>query len=314
MAVFGYSGASTRWRWLIGLALLLLLLGVVQLSIGWGELLAPWREIPLAAIAPAALMLVLSYLLRAARIYDYCHERVRPHFTGVLRLSLLHNLGINLLPMRLGETLFPLLMRRYFGEDLVAGGSKLAGLRLFDLHVVGLAALLLVPHGLWLPLLILAWVAPLAVAPWLRRVLLGWLSTRPGKLYRVAHTAVSQMPARGWDIARLWLWTFAAWAVKLVALTLVLQLFLDVALPGAWLGVLTAELASILPLQGVAGAGTYEAALSVPLLAAGYGAEAVLRGAVNVHLFLLGGTLLLGVVALLLPAPRAALAAGATAE
>jgi uncharacterized membrane protein YbhN (UPF0104 family) len=67
------------------------------------------------------------------------------------------------------------------------------------------------------------------------------------------------------------------------------------------IGVLGAELSSILPFHGIAGGGTYELAAVAALVPFGVSPEAALVGAVNLHLFLLGVTLLLGLLALLLP-------------
>ena len=72
-------------------------------------------------------------------------------------------------------------------------------------------------------------------------------------------------------------------------------------------GVMGAELSSVLPFHGIAGSGSYELAVMAALLPLGIEAETALAGAVNLHLFLLGVTLLLGVLALLLPAGRKSL-------
>jgi glycosyltransferase 2 family protein len=71
-------------------------------------------------------------------------------------------------------------------------------------------------------------------------------------------------------------------------------------------GVMGAELSSILPFHGIAGSGSYELAAVGALVPAGVDAAAALAGAVNLHLFLLGVTLLLGALAFLLPRGRPA--------
>jgi len=56
----------------------------------------------------------------------------------------------------------------------------------------------------------------------------------------------------------------------------------------------------VLPLHGIAGAGTYEAGIVAALLPFGVDTETAVSAAVNVHLFLLGVTLLGGALSLLL--------------
>jgi uncharacterized membrane protein YbhN (UPF0104 family) len=65
-----------------------------------------------------------------------------------------------------------------------------------------------------------------------------------------------------------------------------------------------AELSSVLPFHGIAGSGSYELAVVAALLPAGIDASRALAGAVNLHLFLLGVTLILGALAFFLPAGR----------
>jgi uncharacterized membrane protein YbhN (UPF0104 family) len=83
-------------------------------------------------------------------------------------------------------------------------------------------------------------------------------------------------------------------------------------LPVAWwlvlTGVMGAELSSVLPFHGIAGSGSYELAMVAALMPLGVSAEAALTGAVNLHLFLLGVTLLLGGLAFLVPVRRASAA------
>jgi len=55
----------------------------------------------------------------------------------------------------------------------------------------------------------------------------------------------------------------------------------------------------VLPVHGLAGAGTYEAGVVAALLPFGVAPAAALAGAVNLHLFLLGAALLGGALALL---------------
>jgi uncharacterized membrane protein YbhN (UPF0104 family) len=57
----------------------------------------------------------------------------------------------------------------------------------------------------------------------------------------------------------------------------------------------------VLPVHGLAGAGTYEGAMVAALALSGAAPDIALLAAVNVHLLLLGTSLLFGLVAALLP-------------
>jgi hypothetical protein len=62
------------------------------------------------------------------------------------------------------------------------------------------------------------------------------------------------------------------------------------------------ELSSVLPFHGFAGAGTYEAGIVAGLVPLGLELEPALQGAVNLHLFVLGVSVLAGAMAALIPA------------
>ena len=107
-------------------------------------------------------------------------------------------------------------------------------------------------------------------------------------------------------IARVYVWTTATWSLKFVAFASVLHHFVPVAFWRVLAGVMGAELSSILPIHGIAGSGSYEFAAVAALVPLGVNAKLALAGAVNLHLFLLGTTVLLGALAFLLPKPRPA--------
>jgi uncharacterized membrane protein YbhN (UPF0104 family) len=91
------------------------------------------------------------------------------------------------------------------------------------------------------------------------------------------------------------------WIVKLGVFAWVLRMFIDASWAAAWLASIFGDATSVLPIHGVAGAGTYEAGVVAALVPIGFSAGTALRGAVNLHLFLLGSTLLGGLVAMVLP-------------
>ena len=258
---------------------------------------------------------------------------VQGRFPAVLRLSVLHNMANNLLPMRSGEMVFPWLMRRWFGHGFLAAGASLLWIRLLDLHVLGLAGLLVLwlrnPASAWVWLLApaaLLWLGLLPLTAWgvqraarvpaartnaapqsAARASGAWTAstgrspTVVTRLWGIARFVAEAGPARPAGVGRLYLWTLLSWAAKLAAFVVVLRHFVSAELWQVLAGVMGAELSSVLPFHGIGGAGSYELATVVAMVPFGVGASEALAGAVNLHLFLLGCTLLLGLLALLIP-------------
>lgn len=221
--------------------------------------------------------LLISYGLRAARLQIVLnldgHAR-SPHKwlglrTDALRVILMHNAAINLLPMRAGELSFPWLASRELGMPVARAVACLLWMRVQDVIVLVVLGLLLWPGlPVWLRLaalgaLVLSWYG------------VGWLSRRWLGRHPSPDGAADQMPTG--RIARLmgglkqallepehhhplaWLATLANWSLKLAAGACLLSAVSKAPWLTAWAGALGGELAAIVPLQGPAGFGTYEA-------------------------------------------------------
>lgn len=305
--------AAARWPAVVSWAALIGMLLVVEQVWGWGHLLAPWGQIAPSAALAALGLLVMSYILRALRLLDYFRLELSGRFVACLKLTLLHNLANNLLPMRAGEVSFPVLMSRYFGMDVARSVAGLFWFRLLDLHaivLISLSALALAPLSvsLWgqgaLALVLLLLPAPfLAYA--LRGRALSWCEGRGGRLSAKAVQALQALPADGRELWRSFIWTWVNWLVKLAALAWVLAAFLPMPAALAWLGAIGGDLTSVLPVHAPGGFGTYEAGVLAAILPFGLAAAQVVPAAINLHLFLLGSSLLAGALAWLLPAPKA---------
>jgi uncharacterized membrane protein YbhN (UPF0104 family) len=288
-----------------------LLIGV-QIGMGWTTLLSPWSSLPKWVLGVAFGLTALSYLARAARVQRYFGAELRGRFLAVVRLSFLHNTANNLLPMRAGELVFPWLMQRYFGHGFLSAGASLLWIRLLDLHFLGLIALL----TMWLRHPSLAWVVGAVL--WLLALSLAWTAIRwfgvmgsapgtqqVGRWGRLLRLAVESAPESLLRLVWLYLWTAISWSLKFVAFALILGHFLPRPLWQVVLGVMGAELSSVLPFHGIAGSGSYELAAMAAMAPFGVAPVDALAGAVNLHLFLLASTLLLGAVALLIPIRKA---------
>ncbi|EXJ13628.1 lysylphosphatidylglycerol synthase transmembrane domain-containing protein [Imhoffiella purpurea] len=290
--------------WAFGAALLAALVAAVHFTVGWADLLAPWRTFPPLLLAWLFLLTSVSYALRAVRVHDYFRPRFAGCFPVVLRLSVLHNTANNLMPMRTGEMVFPWLMRRYFGEGLLDSAAALMWIRLLDLHFLALLALLILnlSHSSWIWwAAALLWVAGLAVLPRLQGLANLHLFAGEGRVRGLVRRVLRAAPRRPWLIVRVYLWTGLVWSLKFAAFTSVLHFFLPADLWRLLTGVMGAELSSVLPFHGIAGSGSYEVAAVAALVPLGIDPKLALAAAVNLHLFLLGNTLVLGALALLLP-------------
>lgn len=289
--------------WILGIGLFLALLLLVQRSVGWSAILSPWREMPAGQLVGAFVLVLGSYGLRTVRVHRFFAPETSGEPLRSFRLILLHNLFNNLLPARSGEASFPVLMKREFRVPFSRSLPGLFYLRLMDLHFLLLmgTALLFWDQGLLgigvpsllLPLPLLAYrfqerIRPVPGAP----------RGRLGGILEKAMTGLPRTPSVFWWT---WIWTCVNWGVKLLAFAWILRMFTSLPYGTALLGSITGEVSSVLPIHGVAGAGTYEAGVAVGLLPLGVGAETALRGGVNLHLFVLGCSLLSGALAVLLP-------------
>lgn len=291
--------------WIVGGTLLTALLVAVQYGVGWGALLAPWRELSPWLLVWLFLLTAVSYGLRAVRTSDYFRPRFAGRFPILLRLTILHNAANNLLPMRTGELVFPWLMRRYFGQGLLDSAAALLWIRLLDLHFLILIAILILslghPARAWWAVAIL-WILGLASIPAIGRIRhANWLAGEGGRVRALVRQVLLAAPRDPWLIARIYFWTVWIWSLKFAAFVSLLQFFLPLDLWRLLAGVMGAELSSVLPFHGIAGSGSYELAAVAALAPLGVDPQLALSGAVNLHLFLLGTTLILSGLALLLP-------------
>ncbi|MCB1951680.1 MAG: flippase-like domain-containing protein [Zoogloeaceae bacterium] len=263
----------------------------------WSALGGLIRDTPISALAIAAAGFALSYALRALRVWDEFRHDATGRFGTCLRIVLVHNAMVNIVPFRGGEAAFPILLGRNFGTPLGRAVASLVWFRLQDAFVVMALALAVWP-GLptWLRIAgIVALVATAFALPrWARRTHAwhegGRWQARFGKL-RNAFADSTRHARFGW------LWTIANWSVKLAAQAWLLSVLLGASTMIGAAGALGAELAAILPVQGVAGFGTYEAGAAAALLPNGIDFETGLQVALALHLFVIACSSIAGALA-----------------
>jgi uncharacterized membrane protein YbhN (UPF0104 family) len=292
----------------LNLAVLGLFAWAVEHFWGWARLLAPWQALPPALLALAVCGLLLSYGVRATRIYLAEPDVPRGRLGACLRLILLNNALNLLLPARSGEASFPILMSRWFGIDAARATGTLIWLRLLDLHVLATVAALCAAGG-WLRasqgLSALAWAAAAAaaLAPPLafacRRPLAARLAGKQGRMAALLGRMLAGLPRRpaglAMDLGLSWL----SWSIKLAALGYVLSALARLPAYAGVLGAIGGDLSTVLPLHTPGGFGSYEAGVLVLLapaagLAAAPAFGPLLAAAVNLHLLVLTTALLAG--------------------
>ncbi|MCG8610708.1 MAG: flippase-like domain-containing protein [Pseudomonadales bacterium] len=289
----------------VAIILLIALIFVVQWSVGWKQLIVPWFTISPGVLVPAFLLVFLSQVVRALRVQLLFKQDLGWALGGLFKVSAWHTAVNNLFPFRSGELSFPLLMQQRYGFPLLQSGVGLLYLRLLDLHClccVALVAFTVVQKSL---VLILMFLVVLLCLPLLvrGRPLLAEIArrARPDSFVAKFFRQLLAMPLSFSVLAQIYGLTVLVWGIKLVAFLLVMQVFIQVEWGAMVLAIIAGDLSSVLPVHGVAGAGSYEAAMLLILKPLGVNFESALQSAVNIHLFLLGSSILIAILARCLP-------------
>lgn len=294
----------------LGLAITLGLLAWILAGARWQEVGTSLAHLGTPDLALAISAFIASYLLRAARVHDEFADETGARFSAILRLTLLHNASINILPFRSGEAAFPILLSRWFGVPTTRAVVALLWLRIQDAFVVLALAAFVWPN--LHPALRAAWIGAVVLAAW---TIPKWAARHPEIESHSAHlpntfsATVRRIRAALAESTRHhgrgWLWTLANWSLKLAAQAWLLAALLQAGLLTGLSGALGVELAAILPIQGVAGFGTYEAGGAALLAPHGIPFAAGLNAALALHLFVIASALVAGALALaFLPAAK----------
>ena len=283
----------------------------VQWIWGWPAILNAWKQVGVANVVLALVLLVGTYFVRAHRIQDYFPRETAGQFPRLLRVTQVHNILNIMLPMRTGETSFPLLMRSEFGVPLAHGTSALLVLRVLDLHAllaaagVGLVASAGYAAWAWL-----AWcaflAAPLALLPFRVPLVRAARARFPDRFEKYVEEIDAGIPRNLTAFLRAWALTVFNWVVKVLVLAWVLGMMGVGPVAACFGGALGGELSAVLPFHAPAGVGTYPAGIAAG--AAAFGADrdanslAVLAAAgINTHLLGIVSALVGTGISLLLP-------------
>ncbi len=255
-----------------------------------GASISHWLD-ALAAVPPtlwivATLGLLASYALRALRLFVEWQPQVRGiRYADCLRLMLLHNAAVNIVPMRAGEAGYAWIVHRQWGVPLADAVASLLWLRLQDVAILAAFAIAwLLPVSTTVgAALALIWIVSYALTSPSLGSLLALMPWRP--LQKVG--AYAQRPGQAaWRRPASLACALANWAVKLGVLAALLAALADLSIADALRGSLGGERAAVLPVQGPGGLGTYEAGVwgGVALRASATSLAHVGAAALAVHL------------------------------
>ncbi len=251
-------------------------------SLAQDFLALPWTVVVLAIVG-----LVLTYLLRGWRVCREFQQFPKMRFGAALQVVLWHNASVNVMPFRSGEAAFPWLLNRRFDISLTRATASLLWLRIQDACVVlmlGIWVLADIEMFVRVLLSIGLVVAAFLFAKWSQASTLTPLTQWPWKYLNGFRQALAESNAHspeGWWI------TLANWVIKLSVQAMLFVTLLEVGFQTGLAGTLGAEFASVTPLQGVAGIGSYEAASAAAMLPWGVEWSLGLRSALVVHLVVL---------------------------
>ena len=85
-------------RQVFGMAVALTYLLAIEHWLGWGSVLEPLINLPIALLSQMVLLLFLTYLVRALRLHSYFRPATTGRFGLTLSIMLTHNVLNHLLP------------------------------------------------------------------------------------------------------------------------------------------------------------------------------------------------------------------------
>lgn len=321
--------ARKPWREALAVGLTIGLVWWLLRGLRWDEIERFATNIRPGLVAGAFVIYAASYVARALR-WRVLLQRNDVSFGELYLITSAHIMYNNLLPSRIGELSYVVLLREKKGLSAADGVVSLLVSRFLDFIALGLIFLLSVAsfrgaHAVEafrdLPLVAVASVfvlsaglitMPRAVA-WLHR----WLgadlaNAKPGSLRARVEQAAERMvetferTAGASTYVKAGLLSLVIWYAKFLSFTLMVHAMHDAGTAskmsfwGVVIGSTAAELTTITPFHGVAGMGTYEWAWTVVFHGVlGIDKSVALLTAFGVHVMLLFFSIILGGLAYL---------------
>jgi uncharacterized membrane protein YbhN (UPF0104 family) len=240
----------------------------------------------------------ISWLLRGLRTWILFEQLP---LTEALGMSFVHNTANNLAPMRLGELALPMLARWLGNVEFSVGMTSLIWIRLLDLiSLVGISVcIVFLPTAGTIMLALLA--ALIFLTPLLIAIVVP--KTQHIRLPQILEQARSQLmyeAQNGKRLHRMWRLTILAWLAKIMGMGVLLATLSGIPMTDVITTILGAELSSILPIHGLAGAGSYEAGGIIGSTFMGLSPVLALEMTIQLHIYVLSLTAVFGILGVLL--------------
>ena len=277
------------YRLVFWMLALLLLMALIRHS-DWSLTVSRLMDVPKTVLVICTLGWLSSFLFRAFRFKGEWNAHGKISLWDSLSLTFLHNAAVILVPFRVGELGYPVLVQKLLNVSLQQCIRSLLWLRFQDGIVLLSLAFLLLPFlstELRIAGLLVFVTLCLATQKW-------WL-----RLLRSRHFLIRQVRAflhqrsSPWG----WFWSAANWIVKLLVVSLMLSNLTGLDTLQTLRGALAGELSALLPLTGPAGLGTYEAGVWTGLGLTWQEMKGLMGSVLLTHLFFLCISLLGAVVA-----------------
>jgi hypothetical protein len=278
------------YRLVFWMLALLLLMALIRHS-DWSLTVSRLMDVPKTVLVICTLGWLSSFLFRAFRFKGEWDAHGKISLWDSLSLTFLHNAAVILVPFRVGELGYPVLVQKLLNVSLQQCIRSLLWLRFQDGIVLLSLAFLLLPFlstELRIAGLSVVVILCLATQKW-------WL-----RLLRSRHFLIRQVRAflhqrsSPWG----WFWSAANWIVKLLVVSMMLSNLTGLDTLQTLRGALAGELSALLPLTGPAGLGTYEAGVWTGLGLTWQEMKGLMGSVLLTHLFFLCISLLGAVVAL----------------
>lgn len=287
--------------WLKLVVAIVLLLATIWIVAGLVDLTSLMNAIgslPVRTMLIVFLLGAVSWFLRGLRTY-ILFEKVP--LAQSLGMSFVHNTANNLAPMRLGELMLPALARWMGNIEFSVGLTGLVWIRLLDfISLIGISVcIILLPSAGAIMLALLAaliFLTPLLLTVVVPKIQHIWLP-------RILENARDQLifeARNGRRLHQMWRLTILAWLSKLVSMGILLAALSGIPMTELMATILGAELSSILPIHGLAGAGSYEMGGVLGSSLIGLSPILALEITIQLHIYVLSLTMVFGILGVLL--------------
>lgn len=254
------------------------------------------KRIPASYLLGGIFCLITTYGLRAHRFYLLFSD-LNLSWVTLLKVMLQHNAINNLLPFRLGELSFPLLLKKSSDVRFQQSAKVLITARLFDLAIMGAIALIIVSLILF-QISAMFFIIELVILGLGTLLIILLFTLKKLPFYTFIHNYFDYLKQH---LTRVGILSILIWLLKLAGQALWLAPMLQTRWFYSLLAVLIIEGTAILPVNGPLNFGSIEGAAMVVLTPLGLEPSTILAAVLNLHIAIIMLAALGYLVSLVLP-------------